>query len=519
MLGAETPVLSRADREDAWRAIVELASRDERRPAPRLRVVFALAAVASCLLALGVWLSRSGGPAEARMSVVRGSARVVGQPHVHPGSGMERLSLPAQIEVRQAGEARVVLARGVRLRIAAATRARVRSDGVDLESGEVRHRVAKGRGAWSTSLGRYRVIVLGTEYWTARRGTEAAVCVTEGRVRVIDPAGVAVATLGAGEAWRSSAEAPQLPTDLPCSAVAQARPEGVAMADGAGAVGPAFARPAIGGESDGRPDAAALSSTPTGASPGTHDEGGDVGAAAELSGRNVAGSAPPDRDIPVPAGVAATGAAEVAPPATAPVQHAVTAASSTPPTQQHEAGPDRAPPPPQAEADQEPVSDLALQTAAYRLGLSRRRAGDAPGAIAAWLEYRRRWPGGALAPEADLGVLEMRLSSGSSEALAEATRFLRVHPGSERRGDVLAIRAQLLHRAGQHGEALGDYDAALAGRASARRRQEAAFGRAACLDALGRREEARAAYREILERNPEGRFTRRAREALAEPAR
>jgi hypothetical protein len=146
MLGAETPVLSRADREDAWRAIVELASRDERRPAPRLRIAFALAAC--CLLVLGVWLSRSGGPAEARMTVVRGSARVVGQPHVHPGSGMERLSLPAQIEVRQAGEARVVLARGVRLR-SRQRPGRVRSDGSTSSGGSGTGWRRRGR---STSL-------------------------------------------------------------------------------------------------------------------------------------------------------------------------------------------------------------------------------------------------------------------------------------------------------------------------------------------------------------------------------
>jgi tetratricopeptide (TPR) repeat protein len=165
------------------------------------------------------------------------------------------------------------------------------------------------------------------------------------------------------------------------------------------------------------------------------------------------------------------------------------------PTQHIGRGP-IAPPAPQASPTRT-GADLALQTAAYRLGLSRRRAGDAPGAIAAWLEYRRRWPAGALAPEADLGILEMRLASGSSEALPEATRFLRVHSGSERRGDVLAIRAQLLHRAGQHGEALGDYDAALSGRGAARRRRRQ-LGRAACLTP-GRREEARAAYRQVLE--------------------
>jgi ferric-dicitrate binding protein FerR (iron transport regulator) len=484
MLRSATPGLDGAARERTWRAIVGRLDEAEAHPSPRPRLALAAAVAAFCLLLLAVWLVRSWTPTDGSITVIGGDAVLVGPSGPRPIDGTEPLRLPARVEVGASGEARVALARGVRLRVGAETRVRLLPDGAELEAGELAHRVRKGQGAWTTRLGRYRVTVLGTQFWTARRGSDATVCVREGRVRVTDAGGQILATLAAGDAWRSSPTAPVLPGDVGCSAA------------GGGAV-----RAAV----DRTPDRAPQIDSSAGRAP----ESAPAPSSSMLAAPVVVAPRPADR---VEARLAPVQAAE----------HPAATRAAAPPADRPELG---GPPSTGASAAGAPAAtvapdpeapasaDLAEQIAAYRLGLSRRTAGDAPGAIAAWLEVRRRWPRGALAREVDLGILEARLQGGSAQALAEATRFLRVHPGSEQRGEVLAIRAQLLHQTARHAEALADYDAALAAR-PARRRQEAVFGRASCLHALARMDEARTAYRQYLDRYPEGRFAERARAAL-----
>ncbi|MCZ7684506.1 MAG: outer membrane protein assembly factor BamD [Sandaracinaceae bacterium] len=154
---------------------------------------------------------------------------------------------------------------------------------------------------------------------------------------------------------------------------------------------------------------------------------------------------------------------------------------------------------------------LVAEAALYRLGRRRARAGDHPAALDAWLEHSRRFPRGVLAQEIHLAILDAQLATGSPQALATADRFLTDHPASTQRGEVHAVGATLRHRAGDCASALTHYDAAIATRLAARRREEALYGRASCLDTLGRREEATAAYRLYLEAHPEGRFAARAR--------
>jgi outer membrane protein assembly factor BamD (BamD/ComL family) len=131
------------------------------------------------------------------------------------------------------------------------------------------------------------------------------------------------------------------------------------------------------------------------------------------------------------------------------------------------------------------------------------------------LEYRSRFPAGALAQEADLAILEVRLRLGpSSNALRAAGRFLEHWPASEHAAEVTAIRGVLRQRGGDCAGALGDFDRALAARVSAGRREEALFGRASCLEAAGRTADAASAYQAYLRERPDGRFAARAREAL-----
>ncbi len=145
----------------------------------------------------------------------------------------------------------------------------------------------------------------------------------------------------------------------------------------------------------------------------------------------------------------------------------------------------------------------------------RPRSTGSAATLDAWIEYRRRFPSGALAQEADLAILEVRLRLGqSSNALRAAGRFLAHWPASEHSAEVTAIRGVLRQRAGDCAAALSDFDHALAARVSAGRREEALFGRATCLDAAGRTADAANAYRAYLRERPDGRFATRAREGL-----
>lgn len=157
---------------------------------------------------------------------------------------------------------------------------------------------------------------------------------------------------------------------------------------------------------------------------------------------------------------------------------------------------------------------LIAQNALYRLAEVRRAHGDADGALGAWLEYRHRFPDGVLAQETDVAILEVRLRQRSPLAMRAAERFLERWPGSEHAAEVHAIRGVLRQRGHDCVRALEDFDHALGARISGARLDEASYGRAACLAAVGRRTDAADAYRSYLRGNPSGRFTEQARAGL-----
>jgi hypothetical protein len=130
---------------------------------------------------------------------------------------------------------------------------------------------------------------------------------------------------------------------------------------------------------------------------------------------------------------------------------------------------------------------------------------DPARALATWQRYRDRYPRGVLRAEADLSVIEVLPRLGQeARALAEARDFLRRHPRNERRGEVARVGGDLARMRGDCRAALELYEAAGSGPLSLDDADDAAFGRAACLAALGEVGAAQAA-RQYRERFPRGR--------------
>lgn len=463
LLRAEGRPLDDLARERAFRAIVA-GARGARRRRSATAVLAAAAALALAWIgARSLRGSDDFAAPHAGLEVVHGRSEVAAGDGWRAVRARDEVALPADLRVGVDAALDVRLERDARVRLAAGSRATIAADAVELDHGAAYHSVARGRGRYAVSLGEVRVVVLGTEFWTGHDAQGAAVCVVEGRVEV-QRAGRRVATLGAGEGWRSSTDAPRFGAELPCSEARRAP-----------------------------------------MTPGAGDATGRTGATASAAGASLDSSRPSSDEreehaSPRPRARAAR-VIEAARSLDAPVAGLVDSCT-------------RATEP---EACYRALADgdgIAAETSLYRLAQSRARRRDAAGALDALREHTRRFPNGSLAPEVDLSILEALLIEDATEARDAADRFLARHAASSYARDVHAIRATLRHRAGDCAGALDDYDRALGGRIAARRRDEASFGRAACLEALGRTADARAAYEAYLADVPEGRFVARARERL-----
>jgi tetratricopeptide (TPR) repeat protein len=165
-----------------------------------------------------------------------------------------------------------------------------------------------------------------------------------------------------------------------------------------------------------------------------------------------------------------------------------------------------------------------LATAVRRL----RTAHDPASALAALDDYRVRFPGGALAPEAAMLRAEALLQIGrKGEALAELDRLsLGQMPNSDER---YVVRGELRAAVGRWREALGDFDVVLRGHAGEKaeigaatdvrlrdRFERALWGRALARSRLGDNTGARADLQECLRRFPRGRFASEATRLLGE---
>jgi hypothetical protein len=137
---------------------------------------------------------------------------------------------------------------------------------------------------------------------------------------------------------------------------------------------------------------------------------------------------------------------------------------------------------------------LGAELALYELARLRRDVlGQAPAALAALAEYRERFPAGSLKSEVDVSRIELLVRLGrTGEALRESEALLASPAGAERSAELHLLRGGVLRQSGELRAAEREY--ALAERGSGNQAAEAAFGRAQCLEALGDRAGARAAY-------------------------
>jgi tetratricopeptide (TPR) repeat protein len=128
-------------------------------------------------------------------------------------------------------------------------------------------------------------------------------------------------------------------------------------------------------------------------------------------------------------------------------------------------------------------------------------------ALVTWERYRARYPRGLLRAEADLSIVDTLSSMGeSTRALKEALAFLRNHPRNERRGEIARVAGDLYRSRGHcrdAAELYGRVDGTSASKADA---DDAAYGRAACLEMLGD-PGAVSALREYLRVRPAGRHS------------
>lgn len=158
-------------------------------------------------------------------------------------------------------------------------------------------------------------------------------------------------------------------------------------------------------------------------------------------------------------------------------------------------------------------SGARAEAALYEMGRLRHGAlSDDQGALAAFEEYRRRFPQGALRQEVELSVIETELAMPDpSAADRDLDAFLEAWPRSERRDELRLVRANLRRDRGDCTRALVDYEA-LAHHPT--RGDDATFFAASCAKQSGDAEDARRRLEGYLERFPSGRHAAEARAAL-----
>lgn len=151
--------------------------------------------------------------------------------------------------------------------------------------------------------------------------------------------------------------------------------------------------------------------------------------------------------------------------------------------------------------------NLAAQNALFALALlARDEKRDGQSAISFFRSYLGRFPDTPLAPEASLGALaELRALHRDQEAMSEADRYLSHYAAAGRADEVELLRASLLQDGlGRPAEALSAYERVLATSGRPRLRDEADFGRALALQALGRGTEAVRALERYRQTYPSG---------------
>ncbi len=153
-----------------------------------------------------------------------------------------------------------------------------------------------------------------------------------------------------------------------------------------------------------------------------------------------------------------------------------------------------------------------VEVSLYEVGrLKLRYLADRDGSIAAFADYRRRYPNGALAQEVALSAIEAQLAKGSTEvALRELDAFVAAFPSSERLDDVRLIRATLRRDRGDCAQARGDYLLLL----ESPHADDALYFAAYCEQQDGQADEARQHLNTYLVKFPGGRHRDEVKAAL-----
>ena len=150
---------------------------------------------------------------------------------------------------------------------------------------------------------------------------------------------------------------------------------------------------------------------------------------------------------------------------------------------------------------------LAAQNALYNLALlARDQRHDGASALSLFQAYRRRFPQGALAPEASLGVLtELSQEGRYSEAASEATQYLKAYATEAKAPQVGLMLGNLeRERLADPSAARTTYEQVLRSAKEPEVAGEALFGLALSELQLGDRSAAQATARRYLAEHPEG---------------
>jgi hypothetical protein len=326
---------------------------------------------------------------------------------------------------------------------------------------------AKGHG-FAVRAGLYQFTVVGTAFTVAQTRSRLELVVREGKVAV-SRGTTRLTTVAAGGTWAvdlpalalapSLPAAPAMPAPAPVMAAPPSMPTASSLVAGASAPVPRLAPPALDPALAGAPSVVAPLASPRVQPPLAFSTGTEhPRAAAPLASAQVY----PD--------CAALSASKREREALACYQEQAT------------------------------QGGLAGETAQYEVArLWRDSFGEPTRALAAFKAQRTRFPRGALRTEADLSIIELLPRLGRhTEAMAETEQFLLAHPKAERRGEIHLLRGNI-YREVLHDFQQAEREYARGAESGGSAGDDCRFLRAACLEAVGRVDEARKAYGDYLQ--------------------
>ncbi len=156
-------------------------------------------------------------------------------------------------------------------------------------------------------------------------------------------------------------------------------------------------------------------------------------------------------------------------------------------------------------------NSMGLEAAELERGLAQKEHGELASAIATLGSYRRAHPHGSFIGEASLSQLDAELRLGRKAEALDLLRELVTDPSLPRWDELRLLRAVWASPAALGAAPLPVFDDSAAVPALAER---ALYGRAVCLQAVGRLDESRRAFEAVLERYPTGQLSTEARRAL-----